>query len=61
MKYQPGFASSQGVKKSGLDAYDVKTTNRTRGAGRVAAGGALRLGQSAVPTRIAQGRRVGEF
>ena len=36
-----------------------KTTNRTRGASRVAGGGTLRLGQGTGPTRTTQRRRVG--
>ena len=48
---------SEGVTTE-LD-FCIKTTNRTRGASRVAGGLALRLGQGAGPTRIAQGRRVG--
>ena len=51
---------NRGVKneRNGVDVVDHEAKPR---ASRVAGGGALRLGQGAGPTRIAQGRRVGRL
>ena len=54
-----GVLVYRGVKQRNSMGIKKKTTNRTRGASRVAGGGTLRLGQGTGPTRTTQRRRVG--